>query len=112
MSDFDAIKQQVNGVKIIRATSPINGKTVWMEFFSPDVSKANGVKWLCDKLKIPVTLTLGVGNDYNDLDLLGFTSYSYIVDNAPDELKNKFSATAGNMESGFSKAVAMHFDLN
>ena len=79
-----------------------------MEIFHHSVSKGNGVKFLCDRLQIGHEYTLGIGNDFNDLDLLEFTHYSYMVENGPQELKDKFLLTQSNEESAFAKAVGNH----
>jgi hypothetical protein len=79
-----------------------------MEIFHRSVSKGNGVKFVCDTLNIEHEFTLGIGNDFNDLDLLEFTNYSYIVDNGPLELKDLFLTTASNEDHAFVKAVSRH----
>jgi hydroxymethylpyrimidine pyrophosphatase-like HAD family hydrolase len=81
---------------------------IWMEVFHESVSKGNGVKFICDSLDIGDELTLGIGNDFNDLDLLGFTKFSYVVENSPVELKERFLSTSSNDESGFAVAVHQH----
>jgi hypothetical protein len=54
-------------------------------------------------------MTFSIGNDYNDLDLLNFTSYSYLVENGPDELKPLFLKAASNENSAFSNSLKNHF---
>jgi len=76
-----------------------------MEIFHQSVSKGNGVKFVCDVLKIEHESTLGIGNDFNDLDLLEFTNYSYIVENGPQEMKDRFLRASSNEENAFAKAV-------
>jgi len=96
-------------VKVVRTSSPLETGYIWMEIFHPQVSKGNGVKFLCDSLNIDQSQTLGIGNDYNDLDLLEFTNYSYLVSNGPSEIKERFLVAASNEESAFAKAVDNHF---
>jgi hypothetical protein len=76
-----------------------------MEIFHESVSKGNGVKFVCDSLQIEHEYTMGIGNDFNDLDLLEFTNYSYIVDNGPPEMKEMFLVTRSNEENAFALAV-------
>ena len=76
-----------------------------MEIFHQSVSKGNGVKFVCDSLQIEPEYTLGIGNDFNDLDLLEFTSHSYVVENGPQELKDRFLSAKSNEESAFAKAI-------
>ncbi|HET6557410.1 MAG TPA: HAD-IIB family hydrolase [Prolixibacteraceae bacterium] len=109
---FSKLKEELQAlfpeVKVLRASSPLETGYIWMEIFHPAVSKGNGVKFLCDTLQIDHECTLGIGNDFNDLDLLEFTRYSYLVDNSPQELKDRFLRTRSNEESAFACAVGEH----
>lgn len=104
----DEIQWKFPEVKVVRTSSPLETGYIWMEIFHRSVSKGNGVKFVCDSLQIGHEFTLGIGNDFNDLDLLEFTNYSYIVENGPDELKNRFLRARSNEESAFAKAVGNH----
>jgi Cof subfamily protein (haloacid dehalogenase superfamily) len=104
-TEIESITSQIDGFKIIRATSPIDGKSVWLEIFNKNVSKASGGKFLCDMLDIPYTKTLGIGNDYNDLDLLDWASYSFMVSNAPESIKSKYSQCADNRSNPLSDVL-------
>jgi len=103
---FDAIRDSLPGLNVIRTTSPLDGRSIWVEVFPPAVSKASAAAWLAARLGVPREGTLGVGNDYNDLDLLAWTGRSMVVANAPDDLKSRFPVTASNEEHGFSRALA------
>lgn len=109
---FSRLKKELQSlfpeVKVLRASSPLETGYIWMEIFHPAVSKGNGVKFLCDTLQIDHEHTLGIGNDFNDLDLLEFTRYSYLVENSPQELKDRFLITRSNEESAFACAVGEH----
>jgi len=104
----DEIQVKFPDVKVIRVSSPLETGYIWMEIFHPEVSKGNGVKFICDELKIEHEYTLGIGNDFNDLDLLEFTRYSYMVENGPKELKDRFLEARSNEESAFAKAIGNH----
>jgi hypothetical protein len=95
-------------LKIVRASSPLDTGYIWMEIFHPEVSKGEGVKFICDLLQIDHQHTLGIGNDFNDHDLLKFTNYSYIVENGPMELKKLFKIAPSNEENAFAFAVKRH----
>jgi Cof subfamily protein (haloacid dehalogenase superfamily) len=92
-------------VKVVRTSSPLESGYIWMEIFHQSVSKGNGVKFICDTLEIDPECTLGIGNDFNDLDLLEFTNYSYLVDNGPEELKDKYLLTKSNEENAFASVI-------
>lgn len=102
---LDQMKKDLVDFKVIRATSPLDRKTMWVEIFPATVSKARAAQWLCRRLQIRKNHVLAVGNDYNDLDLLCWAEHSYLVANAPDDIKDRFKLTASNGESGFSRVV-------
>lgn len=104
-SDFEFVGSHVEGLKIIRATSPIDGKSVWLEIFNNDVSKAKGGIFLCNKLNISQSDTIGIGNDYNDIDLLDWTAKSFIVENAPEILRHKYKWCTNNSNNPLSYVV-------
>ncbi len=88
---FKAIEQQVAGVKVVRATSPIDGVSIWMECFHQEVSKAKGILEVCKLEGVNEKDVTVVGNDYNDLDMLDTFTQAFVVDNAPGELKDQFT---------------------
>lgn len=102
---YEQLKSLFTGVKVIRATSPMDHQSIWMEIYHEDVSKGNAVEHLCRLHQVNRSDVMGVGNDYNDTDLLGFVGVPYVVANAPQELKAMYRQVASNDESGFSGAV-------
>lgn len=102
------IESQHSGIRVVRTSSPLGTEYIWLEIFHADVSKGNGIQYLCDHLNIEHQDTMGIGNDYNDIDLLDFTHHSYIVDNAPEDLKKRYKRTKNNEEHGFSVSVQKH----
>lgn len=108
---FEEMKQKFTDLKIIRTTSPLDGKSIWMEIFPETVSKGNAVEWLCNKIKINQSKTISIGNDYNDIDMLDFTAKGYIVSNAPEDLKLKYMVCKSNQESSFYDVVSRYFDI-
>ena len=104
----DVLKQVRNGLpglSIIRATSPLDHKSTWVEFFHPDVSKGKTAGWLATELGVNPAHTMAIGNDYNDLDLLEWAAQSFVVENAPDDMKRKFQQVASNNNGGVAQAV-------
>ncbi|WP_372776359.1 HAD-IIB family hydrolase [Mangrovibacterium sp.] len=110
--DFSELKTEIEAhfdtIKVLRASSPLETGYVWMEIFHRSVSKGNAIQWICDRHNIPHHSTFSIGNDYNDLDLLDFTSISYMVENGPDELKHKYLKAPSHQESGFSNSIRNH----
>lgn len=110
--EFEKVKKEIlekfSELSIIRTTSPLDDKWLWMEIFPKGISKAHGIAEICHLKGIKRSETLGIGNDYNDLEMLNFTHLSYVVHNSPEELKEKFMISLPHHESGFSHAVRKH----
>jgi len=102
---FEKIKSELKFVKVIRATSPLDNRSIWLEIFPQNISKGHSAEWLCKQLGIKKNETIGIGNDFNDVDLLEMTHQSYFVANAPDELKKRFKVVASNENDGFAEVV-------
>ena len=109
---FELFKEKIQSafpdLSIIRTTSPLNPDYTWMEIFPKGVSKAHGIAEICRITGISREETLGIGNDFNDLEMLDFTHHSYVVDNAPEELKLKYLISLAHSDDGFSHAVNLH----
>jgi hydroxymethylpyrimidine pyrophosphatase-like HAD family hydrolase len=95
---------------VIRATSPLDGASTWIEVFPAGVSKAAAVRWLKSSLGREQASSLAVGNDYNDLALLDWADLACVVSNAPAELRSRYRTVACNDEGGFSDAVRAALD--
>jgi len=95
----------MEGVKVVRATSPLDQKSIWMEIFHKDVSKGMGCHWLCNHLSIEQKYSIGIGNDFNDLDMLNWTNHSFVVSNSHSDLHEKFQVIKHHDESAFSAVL-------
>ena len=107
MEMFEKLEAHLSNVEIIRATSPMDHQSIWMEIFPQDISKGHTCEWLCNYLQLDPAKTLAIGNDYNDMHMLHWAADSYVLENAPDELKKQFKVSESNQNSGFSKAVEL-----
>ncbi len=104
-SHHQLLKDRLSTLHVIRTTSPLDGTSSWFEIFPQSVSKALASEWLAHRHHIDPADTLGLGNDYNDLDLLQWAGHSFVVANAPHDLKESYASVASNNEDGFSDAV-------
>lgn len=109
VSIYEKINDKLPDFKVIRTTSPLDGNSIWIEIFPKKVSKGSAATWLCEKLDCDPGSVLGIGNDYNDIDLLNWTQHSFVMANAPEDLKNQFEITDSNINSGFTKALSKKF---
>jgi Cof subfamily protein (haloacid dehalogenase superfamily) len=102
---FNEVKAYFHDLAVIRSTSPLDHTSLWLEIYSPEVSKANGIKYLAELLGINQKDIMAVGNDYNDIDMLRWAGHGYAVKNAPDVMKDEFIPVASHKDSGFTEAV-------
>jgi hydroxymethylpyrimidine pyrophosphatase-like HAD family hydrolase len=102
---LEKIRNELPDFNVIQTTSPLDGKSTWIEIFPTAVSKSQTAAWLAEGLGIDQRRIVSVGNDYNDLDLLAWTATSYVVDNAPQDLKKRFAGVASNDNGGVAEAA-------
>ena len=103
---LQAIRSRVPWLSVIHTTSPLDHASTWVELFHPDVSKSRTASWLTSALGVDPGATMAVGNDYNDRDLLEWAAESYVVRNAPGDLKRRFTTVASHDEGGVAEAIA------
>ncbi len=94
-------------VSVIRATSPLDHESVWIEIFPPKTNKAAGLEWISLRHEISRKDTAAAGNDYNDLHMLEWASRAFVVSNAPRELRERYRTVASCDEGGLAEAVAL-----
>ncbi len=91
---------------VIKATSPLDGQSLWIEIFALEVSKSGAAAWLATSCGIAREEVCAVGNDYNDEDLLSWAGQAYVVGNAPPVLRCRFVTVADNDHGGVAEAAA------
>jgi hypothetical protein len=99
------LENALPGFNIIQTTSPLDGQSTWIEIFPTTVSKSLTAEWLSAAYGLKADRALSVGNDYNDLDLLEWAGCSFVVDNAPHDLKSRFPVVASHNECGVTEAI-------
>lgn len=101
------ISKKFTCVKVIRATSPLDRKSVWIEILPFGVSKASGIRFLQNRYDIKLENIVSVGNDFYDLDMLTYTNpeNSFIVENAPEEIRSEFNTIESNLNNGVAKLM-------
>lgn len=107
----DEIARELKEFSVIKATSPLDGASIWIEVFHPNVSKSAAAAKLAMNLEIEVKDVVAVGNDYNDLDLLAWAGKGFVVENAPDEIKRGFETVASHNACGVREAVFRGFAM-
>lgn len=105
LETWEKLQKHLPGFSLVRATSPLDGQSGWLEIFPAQVSKAQAAQWLCEQLNIHSHLAFG--NDYNDSDLLAWAAYSFVVSSAPAELSSQYPQVAEPAQAGFSQALQL-----
>lgn len=98
-------------LSIIRATSPLDHKSVWIEIFPKGIDKGYACRKVVKKLDFRPEEALVIGNDYNDLAMLESFSDSYVVANAPQLMRSRFKVVGSDSEDGFTEMLTKHFDF-
>jgi hydroxymethylpyrimidine pyrophosphatase-like HAD family hydrolase len=106
-SHYSEIREELDRLTVVRTTSPLDGRSRWIEIFSKEVSKARASVRIAHELGIHEQAVMAIGNDYNDLDLLRWAARSFVVNDAPEELLALFPTLHSGDESDFSEAVAL-----
>lgn len=107
-SQYEDIRRALPDATVVLATSPLDHESRWIEIFPPSAGKGRTAAWLADRLGVPQADTVGIGNDYNDRDLLEWVARPFVVANAPGELRALHEEVASNDRDGFAEAIARH----
>lgn len=100
-----------NSFSVIRATSPIDHNTVWIEVFPKGVNKASACEFIRRELGIEREMTAALGNDWNDVHMLEWAAVSFMVENSPLELRSRFRAVPSNNAGGVAAAAREWLEL-
>jgi hypothetical protein len=104
-SAYEELRAELTGLTVIRSTSPLDGRSCWIEVFSPLASKSQAAAWLAQEQGVDPRRVLAIGNDYNDTDLLEWAAASCLVHSAPAELAARFPVVRSGDDSDFAEAV-------
>ncbi len=63
----------------------------WLDFTAPPVNKGNALKSLLDKLSLTSSEAMAFGDNYNDLEMLSLVKYGYVMENAVDDIKSRYT---------------------
>lgn len=107
----DQILAKFKGVSVITATSPLDGRSLWIEIFGENVSKSSSVRFLSESLGVLQSDVCAVGNDFNDEDLLAWAGQSFITANGQPTLLHKYQNVASNNSGGVTEAAQLWLSL-
>ena len=102
---FERIRAELAGCAVTRATSPLDGRSLWVEVRPAGVGKASALAWLAARYRLGAARTAAIGNDYNDGDMLRWSGNPFVVGNAAPELRERYRVVSSNDCGGFSDVV-------
>ena len=102
---YERIRSALGEFAVVRATSPLDGRSIWVEVRPGGVGKASAVAWLAARHGLDAGRTAAIGNDYNDCGMLRWSGVAFVVGNAAPELREQYRVVASNDTGGFSDAV-------
>jgi len=84
----------------------VSAATVWTDIMNNGVNKGIALKNLMDTDNISKEETMVLGDYYNDIEMLAQAEYSFVMENAPEDMKQygKYLA-ASNVEHGVLRAI-------
>jgi hydroxymethylpyrimidine pyrophosphatase-like HAD family hydrolase len=88
---YESIRAALSRLSVIRATSPLDGHSMWIEVFAPTVSKSQAAAWIARAHGLAAAHVWAIGNDYNDWDLLRWAGRAAVLQDAPESLRAEFS---------------------
>ena len=106
--DFEKMKrvrkklQALKSVKIINESKCFNNKSIvpndsiYCDITDVNTSKGNAVNIICDLLNVKNEETIGIGDSYNDLELLDSVGHSVAMKNAVRGLKSRVDEVTKN----------------
>ena len=96
-----------DGFSVIRATSPINHRTVWIEVFQGGVNKGSACEHIRNELDADPEMTAAVGNDWNDLHMLEWADTSFMVEGSPEEIAGGYIRVPSVENGGVARAAEL-----
>ncbi len=84
----------------------VSSSTIWTDIMNNSVNKGIALKNLMDTDNILKEETMVLGDYYNDIEMLAQGEYSFVMENAPKDMKQygKYIA-ASNVEHGVLRAI-------
>lgn len=100
---FDALGDSPLGRQIM----PMGGYgEAELTVFAPEASKGEGVRWLAQRLNIPLAQTMAMGDGVNDISMLQAAGLGVAMGNAAPEVRLAADAvTSDNAEDGAALAI-------
>lgn len=102
---IEQISERFSDISMVKATSPMDNQTPWLEIFPPEVHKGKALIYLKNRLGVTSSEILALGNDWNDQDMLLHAGKAYLVPKSPGELSAQFPTIEGPGKSPLENLI-------
>ncbi len=106
LDDAVRLRSELSALRGIRTVSVAYNN---IEILSDTAGKGNALLALCDKLGIPYTGTVAVGDSGNDLPSLSAAGLALAVSNGTDEIRAAADEVICSNEEGVAKYILEHY---
>ncbi len=77
----------------------IKSSPIFLEIMNCQVSKANGLEYLCQAMRISPSEVVAFGDNYNDVDMLESAGLGIAMGNAPEAVREKAGRTTSSNDA-------------
>lgn len=102
-------KMLIDGMKYFEDWGRLTLSSSWrynFELMAPATSKGNALKVLGDRMGIPMTQTMAIGDNHNDLSMLTLAAYGVAMGNAEAIVRNQCPIVTHSHENhGVARAI-------
>ena len=97
--------------KIFPDVSFIKSAETHLEVVAKGVDKADGLRFLSEKMGIAPEEILAFGDEHNDLGMLDYAGVGYLMENAPEALHHKnYKIAPKNTDCGVARIVNLYLN--
>ena len=94
-----------NEVSLARTEYPVDDLAL-LDVLAAEATKSAALRFVSERLRIPLSETLAIGDNWNDLDMLEHAGMGVVMQNATQELRERgFEETETNDEAGVARAI-------
>lgn len=97
LSGIDNSKDYFQGKWGSMASAVVSGK-LYLDFMESSVSKGHAMKQIQQNMGIDISECMAFGDNYNDIEMLDNVGYSYVMENAVDDIKRHGKYSCSKVE--------------
>ena len=109
---FRPASDQLLDVTVLRTEYPVRDLSI-VDVLNGGCSKGHALERWATHRGIPREEVMAIGDNYNDIEMLAFAGYPFIMGNASEELRGRgWNITLANDQNGVAAAIEQVLDGN